>query len=78
MIKETTERGFQLIRFKDRYNKNCSIQQSSAADFEPPGTSALWLGIDSKRMHLNREQVEWLAQILQTWLIHGYIFKLGE
>jgi hypothetical protein len=36
-----TERGFDLIEFKDRYDAACSLQQSSLAS-----ESAIWLGID--------------------------------
>jgi hypothetical protein len=50
-MKETkTERGFSIIKFKDYYNANCSLQQSSIVlsdeGFENPGTSAIWLGVD--------------------------------
>lgn len=40
-----TNRGFQIIEFKDRYGVKCQLQQSSLADFEPPGSSAVWLGV---------------------------------
>ncbi len=36
-----TDRGFPLITFKDAYNKSCSLQISSVADYD-----AVWLGID--------------------------------
>ena len=38
---DITERGFGIIRFKDRYNSPCSIQESSLATEE-----AIWFGID--------------------------------
>lgn len=40
-IKKRTNRGFGKIIFKDRYGKDCSIQDSSLAT-EP----AIWLGIE--------------------------------
>ena len=43
---EHTIRGFELVKFKDYYDHECSLQQSSLALFEQPGTSAIWLGID--------------------------------
>ena len=42
----TTNRGFELIEFKDRYDVKCSLQQSSLAEHTKPGTSAVWLGCD--------------------------------
>lgn len=41
---DTTERGFPIINFKDRYDDPCSLQMSSLAEYEKPGTSAVWLG----------------------------------
>lgn len=73
-----TYRGFQLIKFSDRYNSICSLQQSSLAEFNIPGASAVWLGVDvpfegsaTSRMHLDRENVEWLIKELQHWLDTG-------
>lgn len=44
---ETTARGFEIIHFADRYDNAGSLQASSLADNEKPGTSAVWLGIDN-------------------------------
>ncbi len=75
-----TSRGFELIEFKDHYGEPCSLQASSLAIYEKPGTSAIWLGCEeaknhhvtgealSPRMHLNREQVAALIAHLQSWL----------
>jgi len=41
---EQTVRGFEIVRFKDRYDHPCSLQMSSLADHEQPGVSAVWLG----------------------------------
>lgn len=41
-----TECGFELLEFKDRYGTPCSLQASSLAEYEKPGTSAVWLGPD--------------------------------
>lgn len=43
---QTTPRGFEIVKFSDRYNAQCSLQQSSLAEYEQPGTSAVWLGVD--------------------------------
>lgn len=39
-----TERGFNLIKFKDAYDFECSIQESSAASEEH-----IWLGVDDPK-----------------------------
>jgi hypothetical protein len=36
-----TQRGFEMIEFKDRYKVGCSLQQSSLATEE-----AVWLGVN--------------------------------
>ncbi len=52
MITETlgpvaeTARGFEIIEFRDRYDVPCSLQQSSLADSDRPGASAVWFGPD--------------------------------
>jgi hypothetical protein len=68
-----THRGFQYVEFLDRNNEPCSLQQSSLADFEPPGTSALWLGTGGHRMHLDLDRVEKLIQHLQKWVDDGML-----
>lgn len=40
-----TSRGFEILEFKDRYGIACELQQSSLAEYEKPGTSAVWLGV---------------------------------
>lgn len=66
---ERTSRGFEFIAFNDCYGEKCSLQASSLAEYEKPGTSAVWLGCEEPaRMHLNREQVTALIAHLQSWL----------
>jgi hypothetical protein len=72
---EKTNRGFEIIYFKDRYDMACSLQQSSAIDdtergFENPGSSFIWLG-SSERMHLDRETVTELIKHLKKWVETG-------
>jgi hypothetical protein len=51
---EKTERGFSIIKFRDRYDKNCSIQKSSLATDD-----AIWFGIDeAEPMILASEIIE--------------------
>lgn len=69
-----TDRGFQIIRFLDRYDCECDLQQSSVADAEymdRPGWSAIWFGRENERAHLSREQVRWLVEYLKKWLETG-------
>jgi len=82
---DETQRGFQIILFRDRYGTQCSLQQSSIADYEPPGSSAIWLGVDRQtnrrdgifdesnttRMHLDLKQVEALVAVLEQWVQTG-------
>ena len=70
-----TERGFQVVEFKDYYTQQCSIQQSSIALYDKPGSGALWIGCDSgKRMHLSKSQVEDLIIYLEQWTKTGELF----
>jgi len=64
-------RGFEFIDFVDRYGTKCSLQQSSLADYEKPGYSAIWLGDNESRMHIDRKQLEELLPHLQAWLDNG-------
>lgn len=73
MRETTTERGFRVVRFFDRYNFACSLQQSSLATED-----AVWLGVDeendsSNRMHLTQEQVASLLPYLQHFVETGRI-----
>jgi len=44
---KNTKRGFPLIEFDDCYGVKSSLQASSLAQYEQPGTSAIWLGCDN-------------------------------
>ena len=68
---QKTNRGFELIQFKDRYGTPCSIQQSSIADYEPPGSTAVWLGVGRTRMHIDRELAKALVAVLEQWIEYG-------
>ena len=47
---KTTNRGFELIEFEDSNGKACSLQQSSATDFERgPGGDYIWLGVNNAK-----------------------------
>ena len=58
-----TNRGFAVIEFKDRYDKDCSIQISSLAT-----ENCLWMGIKPDRMHVTRDMAKGFIKILTKWL----------
>ena len=64
---EKTQRGFDVITFRDRYNEQCSLQKSSLASED-----AIWFGVDkSDRMHLTQEQVQELLPYLEHFAETG-------
>lgn len=90
---EKTKRGFQVIRFTDRYNVPCSLQISSIAT-EP----CVWFGCDdanlqeltddgwkpvegdffaTTRMHLSKDMVEELITYLTTFTQTGSLTLEG-
>ena len=68
---ESTDKGFPVIDFTDSHGTECSVEMSTLAHNEQPGTSALWIGPDKKRMHLERNQVIQLMYVLDSWLRTG-------
>lgn len=52
--KTTTNRGFVLYMFKDRYNVECSLQESSLATEE-----AIWFGCDNANPRLFIPNAGW-------------------
>jgi hypothetical protein len=60
------ERGFRKADFKDRYNADCSIQESSLAS-----EAAIWLGVHENRMHLTVDMVAALIPMLQHFVETG-------
>lgn len=60
--------GFEFVDFTDHYGLSCSLQMSSLFLGCEPGGSAVWLGPEGHRMHLNRLQVGVLIDRLQSWL----------
>lgn len=66
-----TERGFEIIHFKDFYGTDCSLQQSSLALYDQPGCSAIWFGQGDKRMHINLELMKELLPHLERWVKEG-------
>jgi hypothetical protein len=58
---ERTDRGFEIVKFQDRYDVPCSLQMSSLADCEKPGTSAVWFGTDDARPQVMASQAHILG-----------------
>ena len=65
---ETTQRGFSLFKFTDRYDKKCSLQKSSLATED-----CIWLGLQYERMHLSQDQVAMLLPMLEQFVKTGDI-----
>lgn len=61
-----TLRGFDLIEFKDRNGRDCTLQKSSVADEE-----CIWLGQGDNRMHLSQDDVKPLIRLLQYFEAEG-------
>lgn len=73
-----TEQGAQLIVFADFSSFECMIQQSITPRKNTPfGGAFLWLGTLERPMHLSREHVAELVNVLQTWLDTGKLVE-GE
>lgn len=80
---EYTNRNFQRIGFTDYSGDECAVWQSSAIDntergMEHPGSSCLWLGTLEQPMHLSREHVGELINVLQTWLDTGKLWEAKQ
>ena len=64
-----TDRGFSRGEFWDRYNRPCSIQESSLATEQ-----CIWLGCDegnSVRMHLTQAMAAELIPLMQHFVETG-------
>lgn len=78
VVVKPTSRGFARVDFDDLYGARCSLQKSSAAEFD-----AIWLGANEAakhpttgepmgcRMHLTRMDVLWLLPILEHFAKTG-------
>lgn len=62
---EMTNRGFEVVKFIDYYNTRCSLQASSLAHYEKPGTSAVWLGCDDAAQKVMASQAKMLGVATQ-------------
>ena len=51
MKRTTTQRGFAVIEFVDRYNSKCSLQKSSLAT-----ENAIWLGVDDTKFTIFEDE----------------------
>jgi len=65
---EKTNRGFDILKFKDRYDFDCSLQKSSLASEE-----CIWLGANENRMHLTKKMVRDLLPYLHKFVETGEI-----
>lgn len=68
-----TQRGFQFVEFEDSNGQDCSVQVSSALDWDEDSYK-LWLGVEGHRMHLSYDQVCMLEGMLQNFIDHNGFF----
>lgn len=76
MIVKQTERGFDRVEFTDANGLDACVMQSSAIRDDRkdnPGSSCLWLGLERREAHLNRQMVAELIPLLQRWLETGLL-----
>lgn len=59
-----TERGFALVNFRDAYDQECSLQESSSV------VESVWLGLNEGKAHVLKVHAEKLGLELP----HGDIF----
>ncbi len=78
--KRTTNRGFQVLEFKDLgEERTCTIQMSSRL-YKDMFNSALWLkcelaeGEDQGMIHLSIDHVKALMKIFQHWIDEEQLF----
>jgi hypothetical protein len=86
--KGNTDRGFSLIEFQDKNERECSVQDSSSA-----GECSIWIGVDNTgdhikgpggktnehvgaRMHLTQSMVEELLPILAEFAEKGTVSEI--
>jgi hypothetical protein len=63
---KVTGRGFMVGDFRDLYGQECSIQESSSAEYY-----AIWIGVGGCRMHLTNAQAKDLAAVLGKFAEDG-------
>lgn len=77
-----TNRGFDLLEFRDHYDAECSLQKSSLATDD-----AIWFGPNNPnpdcfhmttRMHLTRDQVKMLLPFLHRFVETGELTEEAE
>ena len=72
-----TTRGFEIVKFRDRYGVACSVQASSLALRLTPGTGAIWLGCDDPDPRVMASKASGLG--IQTTETTGWVpFLLPE
>jgi hypothetical protein len=74
---EHTGRGFEIVHFEDYNRTKCSLQQSSLALYQQPGTSAIWLGCSSAEPQIMASQAKQFG--IETTQTTGWVpFPIPE
>jgi hypothetical protein len=72
-IQTRTARGFPQIEFKDACDVNCALAASSLAEFEQPGTSAIWLGINEGKPVIMKQHAMRMGVKLPPGEVSGWM-----
>ncbi len=70
-VEETENGGYEKVLLLDLNGVLGSLQQSSVALCEPPGSSAVWLGPEGHRLHMKLSHVKQLHHLLGNWIESG-------
>lgn len=76
MKQKTTNRGFNILNFKDYNNNNFSIQKSSLATDD-----CIWLGIDKPKLTIfeNENKGKYIiTDISENWMVNNRIHLTKE
>ncbi|WP_153304408.1 hypothetical protein [Desulfosudis oleivorans] len=70
--------GSEVIFVTDRHGNKCTLLQSKVGDYEPPKSSAIWLGAGENLMYISHEQLKALMPHLQQWIKTGSFHLTGS
>ena len=68
-----TERNFQIVKFRDKYDAPCKLQISSSAT-----ESQLWIGHCEMPILIDKDMAKKIIEYLQTWIEKNELFEVSE
>jgi hypothetical protein len=67
-----SDKGLPAISFTDQNYKECSVEMATLClEEQASAEDRILLGVNGHRMELNREQVDALQWVLETWICEG-------